>query len=247
VFFIDKIGCFQYLAPLGEGRSRPVLKKSFEIMDAFNKNKEISRMENIEEKDTRFYEKLGFNCRIKSYDYLCERADLARLRGNRFKSKRASCNYFLKHYTFEYSLFTLKYKKDCLLLYDRWMKQRRAKSHDPLYQGMLQDSRVSLEKALDHFSDLNLRARIVRVNREVKGFTFGYPLNKDAFCILYEITDLAVKGLAQFIFRAFSDELKNFKYINVMDDSGLENLKKVKLSYKPVRFIPSFTVTRIHA
>jgi hypothetical protein len=69
-------------------------------------------------------------------------------------------------------------------------------------------------------------------------------LNHDTFCILYEITDLSVKGLAQFIFREFSRELKGYRYLNIMDDSGLENLKQVKLSYKPVRLIPSFTAQR---
>jgi hypothetical protein len=60
-----------------------------------------------------------------------------------------------------------------------------------------------------------------------------YEINKDTFCILYEITDLSVKGLAQFIFKEFATELTGYKYINIMDDSGLENLKKVKLSYQP--------------
>jgi len=62
-------------------------------------------------------------------------------------------------------------------------------------------------------------------------FTFGFKLNKDTFCILYEITDLSIKGLSQFIFRQFCSELKNHRYINIMDDSGLVNLKRVKLSY----------------
>jgi len=75
-------------------------------------------------------------------------------------------------------------------------------------------------------------------------FTFGFKLNKDTFCILYEITDLSIKGLSQFIFRQFCSELKNHRYINIMDDSGLVNLKRVKLSYHPQRTIPSYTVTR---
>jgi uncharacterized protein len=66
----------------------------------------------------------------------------------------------------------------------------------------------------------------------------------NTFCILYEITDLGIKGLAQFIFRRFSQELKGYKYINIMDDSGLENLRKTKLAYKPTRLIPAYIVSR---
>jgi len=46
--------------------------------------------------------------------------------------------------------------------------------------------------------------------------------------------------------REFSRELGGYKYINIMDDSGLKNLKRVKLSYKPVRLVPSFTLARGH-
>jgi uncharacterized protein len=69
-------------------------------------------------------------------------------------------------------------------------------------------------------------------------------LDKDTFCILYEITDLTIKGLSQFIFRQFCSELKDYRYINVMDDSGLENLKRVKLSYRPLKVIPAYIVKR---
>ncbi len=246
VFFIDKIGCFQYLAPLGKNLNAGILRKSFEVMDAYNKNREISRIENIESGDAPFYRKMSYSCQIKSYDYLCDRLELAKLSGNRFKSKRASCNYFMKNHSFEYGPFSLRYKGECLNLYDRWMKQRQAQRNDFLYRGMLKDSRVCLKEALDRFSDLDLTGRIVTVNNEIKGFTFGYELNRETFCVLYEIADLAVKGLAQFIFREFSRELGGYKYINIMDDSGLRNLKKVKLSYKPVRLVPSFTLTRGH-
>jgi hypothetical protein len=61
---------------------------------------------------------------------------------------------------------------------------------------------------------------------------------------LYEITDLSIKGLAQFIFRAFAEELKNYRYLNIMDDSGLANLKKVKLSYHPERLVPAYIARR---
>ena len=39
-------------------------------------------------------------------------------------------------------------------------------------------------------------------------------------------------------------ELKGYKFINIMDDSGLENLKKVKLSYQPLKLIPAYIAKR---
>jgi len=241
VFFKDKIGCFLYLAPLGK-KNPEVIKKAFAITDSFNKNKEISRIENVEEKDVPFYRNLGLWCKEKSCDYLCERSDLAKLQGDKFKSKRACYNYFVKHYDFEYLPFSLKYGDDCLKLYNRWMRER--KNADPIYQGMLADSKRCLGTGLPDYKGLDLVGRIVKVDNKIKGFTFGYKLNSNTFCILYEITDLSIKGLAQFIFREFCRELKDYKYINIMDDSGLENLKKVKLSYRPLKLIPAYIASR---
>jgi len=247
VFFQDTIGCFLYLAPLSQDKKPEVIKKVFQIMDRLNKNKDISRIENIEEGDTSFYKDLGYVCQNKSYDYLCLRGDLAKLRGNKFKSKRACFNYFIKHYEFRYLPFSLKYRDDCLELYNSWAKERKAKNLDRIYQGMLEDSRRSLKNALDNYSDLNFIGRLVRINKKIKAFTFGFQLNQDTFCILYEITDLSIKGLSQFIFTRFCSELENYKYINIMDDSGLENLKKVKLSYYPAKLIPAYIVKRKNA
>lgn len=244
VFFKDNIGTFLYLTPLAKENSPAVIDEVFGIMDKQNRNKDISRIENAEEKDIPFYRSCGLDFRIKSYDYLCSRIELAQLKGNKFKSKRAAFNFFTKHYDFEYAPFSTKDKAECLKLYKLWMNSRKGKSRGPIYNYMLQDSQSALKIALDNFPLLGLSGKVVKSKGKIKGFTFGFPLNKDTFCILFEITDLSVKGLPQFIFARFCKELKDYKYINIMDDSGLENLKKVKLSYRPVRLAPSFIVKR---
>lgn len=243
IFFKDDIGCFMYLAPLGKTNAE-VIREAFEVMDKFNKNKTVSRIENIEAKDIAFYKGLGYDCRVKSYDYVCLRSDLVKLQGNKFKSKRSSFNFFLKHYEPRYTPFSIKHREDCLQLYNRWRKAREKLFQDTIYQGMLIDSLNCLKAVLNNFNELNLTARVVKIKQQINAFTFGFKLNPDTFCILYEITDLSIKGLAQFIFRTFCSELRDYKYINLMDDSGLENLKRVKLSYQPLRLIPAYIAKR---
>jgi hypothetical protein len=244
VFFKDKIGCFLYLAPLGQVRKPGVVGIVFKTLDKFNKNKGRSRIENIEARDLSFYQEIGYDCQSKYSDYLCLREDLVGLKGDKFKAKRACFNYFIKHYEFEYIPFSSRHKNDCLGLYDYWMQERSGKNREHLYQGMLRDNRLCLENLLDNYPGLDLIGRLVKINKEIKAFTFGFKLNRNTFCILYEIADLSVKGLAQFVFRKFCSELKDYKYINIMDDSGLENLKRVKLSYHPARLIPAYIAQR---
>ncbi|MFA4992712.1 MAG: phosphatidylglycerol lysyltransferase domain-containing protein [Candidatus Omnitrophota bacterium] len=244
IFFRDQIGCFMYLPPLERERNPLVIRQAFKIMDGINKNKDISRIENIGEEGLEYYRALGYLCHHKYPDYLCSRNDLAFLKGNKFKSQRASYNYFIKHYSFEALEFNPKDRAGCLSLFNDWAEERKAHCSEDIYCGMLEDNRKVIKEALHDYKQLGLEGIIVKIDKQIKGFTLGYKLNNDTFCILYEITDLSVKGLAQFIFRRFSQELKDYKYINIMDDSGLDNLKKVKLSYKPRRLIPAYIATR---
>ncbi len=244
IFFRDKIGGFLYLPPLPNKNNPRTLSRIFDILAGLNKNPEFAHIENVEEKDLAFYRNLGFECPLKSYDYICCRQDLEELKGNKFKSKRASRNYFSKNFEYRYQPISFKNRKECLELYSLWEKQRKISNPGPIYRGMLEDGKTALGEALKNYSRLGFKGSLVRIKNKVKAFTFGFELNKGTFCILYEITDLSIKGLAQFIFSRFSGELKDYKYINIMDDSGLDNLKKVKLSYHPKFLLPAYSVRR---
>jgi len=244
VFLKDSTGCFLYLPPQGELLNSRVLEDAFSIMDGFNKNQDIARVENIEEDQLGLFKKLGYSCYEKPGEYLCLRSAMADLKGDRLKHKRASVNYFIKHYRFAFEEFSSQHKEACLELYLRWMQERASRYSDLLYQGMLKDSLKCFQVFLDDFSGMESLGRVVTIDGKVQGVSFGFKISRDTFCILYEITDLSFKGISQFIFREFCRDLKGYKYINIMDDSGLENLKRLKTSYAPDRFIPAYVAIR---
>jgi len=244
VFFRDKSGCFLYVPPLGRPVDKELLNKVFTVMDGFNKNREISRIENIEEEEVGLYNLLGYLSSEKFGEYLCERDALAELKGNKYKHKRALCNYFTKNYVFKYSAYSGEDRDGCLGLYKSWMAERILKHDEAVYKFMLKDSLSTLETALSNYDELRFKGNVVKIDGRIKGFTFGFELNKDIFCVLYEIADLEIKGLSQFIFREFCRGLSQYSYINIMDDSGLPNLKEAKLSYHPLRAVRSYIIKR---
>jgi hypothetical protein len=244
VFFKDKVSCFLYLPPLGTGKEPAVVEKAFAVMAEHNRDTGLSRIENVSEEDVTLYKKWGFETVLKSRDYLCRQADMAGLRGDRFKSKRAGVNYFRKHYRFAYVPFFPGAAMPCIALYERWMRERGSACKDPVYTGMMRDSLNALKILLRNYARLGCIGRMVKVDGRIRAFTFGFRVNEEVFCVLYEIADREVKGLSQFIFRSFCAELKEYSYINIMDDSGLENLRKVKLSYHPADAVPAYIVQR---
>jgi hypothetical protein len=243
VFIEDSVGCFMFLPPLGRN-SREIINNCFSIMDKLNINKSISRIENVEKDDLQFYSWLGFKYKFKTNEYVYLRNDLVSLTGNRYKSKRYAQNYFAKNYNFKYQEYTIKLKDECIALYKEWARDRALKYNNSIYKKMLKDSCSTNLLVMNYFKELEIVGRIIKVDDKTKGYSFGFRLNNDTFCVLFEITDLKIKGLSQYIFREFIREQNGFLFVNAMDDSGLENLKKVKISYRPIRLEPSFIISR---
>ena len=240
IFYQDRIGMFMVLPPLGEA-DRDVVFRCFELMSFYNKDSDVGRIENVTEEDSGFYSALGLKVKIKDEEYLCSRESLVSLKGNTFRHKRASCNQFFKRYEAEFTEYTPRMRSGCLKLYKSWAEARRGNG-DVIYRQMLDDSGVSFGLALKHYARLGMHGYVVKVKGEIKGCSFGYPLGKDTFCILFEVCDLSFKGMPQFIFREFCRKLSGYKHINIMGSSGLENLRGVKLSYRPPEAIGVYNV-----
>jgi hypothetical protein len=93
------------------------------------------------------------------------------------------------------------------------------------------------------FPKLGLEGLLLEAEDKLVGFSLGCPLDEETLCVLFEITDLEFKGAAQFIFKEFAGQLSDFRYLNLMDDSGLENLRKTKLSWRPQAISPVYSAT----
>ena len=130
----------------------------------------------------------------------------------------------------------------CLDLYGEWRDERKKKNKDKVYQQLLDENFYSHKRAMLNYDALGLIGRVIEISGKICAYTFGFELNKNTYCIMLEIADLNIKGLAQFIFQRFCQNLQNLgaEYINTMDDSGLENLKKIKLSWHPHKVLTNY-------
>lgn len=106
-----------------------------------------------------------------------------------------------------------------------------------LYQALLEDASHSHKQTLINYDALSLTGRVVQIDDRIEGYTFGFERG-EVFYILMEITNPDIKGLSQFIFRVFCRELTEYRFINTLGDSGLTNIRKVKLSYRPDKVVP---------
>jgi hypothetical protein len=224
--------------PLGRF-DRETVRACFEIMERYNHNADISRIENIEKEDLSFFEKNGFKTRVKNQEYIVRSCDIALLKGERFKHKRSLYNYFVKHYHAYLRNYEAKDKAAVEALADAWGAARCQKNTEVIYRAMIDDSRRVLSGLLHEYKKLNFNMQVVVCVDKIIGFTSGFALSPELFCVNFEIADLSYKGLAQFVFTEFAKTLE-YPSINMMDDSEIENLKKTKLSYRPQKMVSSY-------
>ncbi len=242
----DEMGCFCYLPPLGSDVKESVIDECFRVMALENRSAAMTRIENVSEADLRFFPKEKFIWTKKYDEYGYDREVLSVLSGNAYKSKRSACNQFVKTYPHQYLPYEPVMQEHCLRLYSAWAENRRELFEDAVFQQMLEDSRRVLGRVLEDGSQVGIVGRVVEVEGQMVAFTFGYPVNDEVFCVLFEVTDLSVKGAAVFIFREFcrDPEVSGFCFINAMDDFGMENIRATKASFRPVRLWPVYSVTR---
>ncbi len=235
---------FLPILPMGEPYSIEVARATFQYCLESNKNPQIARIENVPEPLLLDFKNEDYHIVKKETEYIYRTEKLVNLSGSGYKSKRNAYNAFVaRNPSAKLTPFHKDDMETCFELYDCWHRSRAELCNDEFYLAMLADSTSAHNIGIKHAQELGLIGRVVRIAGEIKAYTFGYPLNSDMFCVLFEISDLNIYGLSQFINREFCREIMpKYKWVNAMDDSGLENLKRVKLSYHPTTLLPSYTV-----
>jgi hypothetical protein len=203
------------------------------------------------EEGTLIFEMLqDFIIEKKLVDYIYKVDDLIELKGDQYKSKRNEINKFKKVYeNFRVEILDISKHKDGITnLFNKWVSDRTKympKEEVETFLDGIYFERFAIKRLLNDYQNLDVVGMVLYIDDEIKGFTVGERINETTSSVIIEKTDFEILGCAQFIFREFTKYLKeiyNSEYINVGDDMGFENLKKVKMSYRPHKLIPKYTI-----
>jgi hypothetical protein len=236
---------FLICPPLGTGDIAGPAQEALETMRALAPRGPSPRIQDADDDTARRLAHAGWRIRETHVEYLYPRSALADLRGNRYEKKRQLCN------RFERDVKDRRWRAldpndlpEAIALYSNWLKQRTA-AHpgEVLYTAQAEASWRTLYRALRDAEALQLVARALEADGRMAGFTVGCPLHDgQTFHVMFEVTDLSIKGAAQFMFRELCRELGDFDRINAGSASGLDNLARVKESYRPSEHLPAHTL-----
>jgi len=251
------------LPPMGKKKQViAAMMECFEIMNTNNSSPYYARIDYvqgamIEEFAQTTDDALSMFVMMENYivekklvDYVYEVDALINLRGNSYHTKRTEINKFTKSYPNHLiePLDVVKHKDEIVNLFNKWVSDRvkymPREEADAFLEGIHQE-RHAIKHMLKHYDELGLIGLVIYIDDELKGFTVGERINADTATVIIEKTDFEILGCAQYIFREFSKMLKehySVSYINVGDDMGFENLRKVKMSYRPFKLVPKYTI-----
>lgn len=262
LFSLTGDGLTMLLPPLGHRENQyRALQSCFEIMDGYNPTPYIGKIEYVYrdflhaldlsvEDDTVFPTVSGGQWLVERSlpDYIYQTSDLVELKGNAYKTKRGEINQFRRIYP-NHRMETLgpEHWDGIRALVNTWLQNRlKYLTQDSLadFFFTVEMERNAINRALEHYDTLQLQGLCLIIDDRLEGFTFGERITPDVASVLVEKTNFTVPGSAQYLFREFAKRYTDCTYINVGDDLGLENLRRVKMSYRPALFGEKFTLRR---
>jgi ribosomal protein S18 acetylase RimI-like enzyme len=205
-------------------------------------------------------------------DYVYDVNRMIDLAGGDLSSKRQAKNRFQRLYAYRVESYdSAKHLDDCLALLGTWRTHQDAQHLEECNANAIkrQKETIATELAIRHAGELGFKGMVVyagecpsdnRASREpsgsaagsskspeltLRGFTFGEYLGQTQSSIVIEKTDLEFKGLAQFIFSEFCGQCwADRPLCNVGDDWGLESLAWTKMSYRPVKLLQKYAMSK---
>lgn len=262
LFSLTGDGLTMLLPPLGAKVNQyRALQSCFEIMSGYNATPYLDKIEyvyrdfltvlNVAAGDEAIFPLVSDRQWLVERslpDYIYRTDDLIELKGNAYKTKRSEINQFRRSYPGHCMEVLNEGHWDGIReLVNTWLQNRiKYLTPDSLadFFFTVELERQAINRALEHYDTLNIQGMCLIIGDKLEGFTLGERITPDVASVLVEKTNFTIPGSAQYLFREFTKTYRDCTYINVGDDLGLENLRRVKMSYRPALFGEKFTLRR---
>ena len=235
------------LPPIGDQKLFETLVECFEIMNAENEDHHDSKIDFVHDGFLENVDFEIFSVERQNPDYIYLTSEITELRGNKYKTKRNEINYFTKNFSFSYQPYRTEMRDMAMDLIYRWAKLRYETSKDKCcyshFVELIELERNAISRVLDHHEDLGLSGAVIVINDKIEGITFGEKIDQNTASILIEKTNFEYFGISQYLFREFCHRaFPDCNLVNVGDDLGFENLRRVKMSYHPYSYGPKYII-----
>src|SRR5690606_29038899 len=94
-------------------------------------------------------------------------------------------------------------RASCVTLYERWAHHKQVGGTGEEFATLLlEDASLAHRRVFAEGLRWGLKGEVALIEGTIVAYTFGYWLTPRTFCVLLEVADRTVPGLAQYLFRA---------------------------------------------
>lgn len=181
---------------------------------------------------------MSFNDDRPNYDYIYLTQDLIDLKGRAYHSKKNHLNYFKKTYEYEYVELSSHMADDAMKFIDEFNSRKDVPPHE---MEMLKMEEEAMEDVFRNIESVGYSAGAILIDGKIEAIAIGGQLGKNTITEHVEKANVNFRGLYQAINNEFCKNVASkAKYINREEDMGIANLRKAKLSYKPVKLLEKY-------
>ncbi|MDO4485408.1 MAG: phosphatidylglycerol lysyltransferase domain-containing protein [Bacillota bacterium] len=173
-----------------------------------------------------------------NYDYVYLTQDLIDLKGRAYHSKKNHLNFFLKNYEYEYVEMTSDMADDAMKFIAEFNARKDVPEHE---MELLKMEEQAMEDVFRNLEKVGYSAGAILIDGKIEAIAIGGQLGKNTITEHVEKANINYRGLYQAINNEFCRNVASkAKYINREEDMGIPNLRKAKLSYKPVKLLEKY-------
>jgi hypothetical protein len=180
------------------------------------------------------------------FDYIYSLDDLAVLAGKKYRSKRKSISRFVRAFENTYEVKILDFNDPSALknvdsTFERWAQEREKLDEDFV------NEQTAIRKLSQSTHFLDLICLEIIIDGQVMGFSINEALDNNFAVCHFQKTILSYNGIDVYFTSEVAKELRvrGFSYVNWEQDLGLPGLKELKTSYKPVKMLQKYTISRV--
>jgi len=170
-----------------------------------------------------------------NYDYIYKIQDLIDLKGREYHGKKNHLNYFNNNYEYKYVRLTSDMAEKAMAFSDEFNNRKEVLEHEKM---MLEMEKEAMKDVFLNIERVGYLAGAIIIDDRIEAISIGGNLNKNTVTVHVEKANVEYRGLYQAINNEFCKHVaSNVKFINREEDMGIPNLRKAKLSYKPVKLL----------
>lgn len=171
-----------------------------------------------------------------SEEYIYDREGLSGLQGSAYANVRKRMNRLHRSYQVTAAPFEEKDEPEVQALLERHV----IRTHEAGQFGLVDDDLP--EQAFAGRKELGLYGVVIRVDGEVRGVAFGFPINEDTIDGCMECHDPEIEGLSCYTQMAMLLEApEQYRYMNGEEDLGIPGLRSMKRYMNPCRMNQIYT------